>query len=608
MRLDAFLEEWWKFDRDDLLKRHFDNRLMIMEGQTGKADSQTVIEVSILDVRNILSSSKGCKILLDTLKKCPNIYKNISRNPWLRNYLAHGDRLRDVVLDMSYILKEDAIMLVREGGSVIGYTNLVVSSNFQNTKDINRLLKSKYSPDLLKLLIKNKDDGYLKQIRNTIVLKAKAYKRDKSKYEEIIKLLNNRIGDVSTSMESKRTFLQLSNFIAGNFPDTLVDSVSQGSYLPSFKARFIEINGRCTSVTRTFSQFMFLQSLSYQLLLNNLQTSAEVYERIAQGKQISKREEKEIFALSKLLNSFEQQLYLSTSSLPLNLTHIRSYKTIGELSDYVSGIKGDFAIHLVISNHVVAIYKTGDHYAYFDTNVAFVSGMRTIQELMKVVENAVKLEGYELAKEGLLVEHFDVSKANSQLSNEDKQILSKEIRTERQLLAEQDKKSGLIKVNGCELSRVQLYDFGTKVNVEGSVPLLINADMNLNSTNLSDYLNTGKISMTAREYIDNLKYSKNVKEVTQATRSIPFIGSESEIDKAEQTRKFTLFKPLLELYNKCFFTALHSISAFSSRSNRRVSQREGELSETTSAIENKPVTCLTDLKVDNQLEKSLSSF
>lgn len=130
-----------------------------------------------------------------------------------------------------------------------------------------------------------------------------------------------------------------------------------------------------------------------------------------------------------------------------------------------------------------------------------------------------------------------IDQANNLLSNEDKKILVNEIKTERQILAQQDKEFGLIKVNGQDISRVQLYDFGTKVSVEGSVPLLINADMNLNSKNFSEYLSEGRIIMTAREYLDSLKNSKNMEEVVQATRFIPFIGSKSEVEKAEQTRK-----------------------------------------------------------------------
>ncbi|NSM56491.1 hypothetical protein HET73_02810 [Wolbachia endosymbiont of Atemnus politus] len=57
---------------------------------------------------------------------------------------------------------------------------------------------------------------------------------------------------------------------------------------------------------------------------------------------------------------------------------------------------------------------------------------------MEVVEKAIEFAGYEEGEKGFLVEHFDVDKANKLLSDEDKQIFTKEIKTERQLLAEQD--------------------------------------------------------------------------------------------------------------------------------------------------------------------------
>ncbi|MDR2831421.1 MAG: hypothetical protein LBV62_00660 [Rickettsiales bacterium] len=69
------------------------------------------------------------------------------------------------------------------------------------------------------------------------------------------------------------------------------------------------------------------------------------------------------------------------------------------------------------------------------------------------------------------------------------------------------------------------------------VPLLINAEMNLSSKKFQDHLDKKEVSMTAREYLNDLKDSKNIEEVVQATKVIPFIGSSREIEKAEQTRR-----------------------------------------------------------------------
>lgn len=334
---------------------------------------------------------------------------------------------------------------------------------------------------------------------------------------------------IQSYQEQQKAYFYLSEFASNNFQNASVEQVKQGLYLPSFEERGIEVNGKCVAITRGLTQALFLQS--ERSFLSNLKTSAEIYERIAQGKQVSKREEKEVFAFSKLLNNFERQLDSATNSLPLNLIHTQSYKTLGDLSNYIAEIKGDFAIHLVTDNHVVAIYRIGDNYTYFDSNAAFISGLKSVTE---VVKKAVEFAGYKVEEKGFLVEHFDVDKANNLLSDEDKQNLTREIKTERQLLAEQDKEFGLIKINGYEISRIQLYDFGTKINVKGSVPLLINAAMNLSSEKFQDYLDKKEVSMTAREYLDNLKNSKNVEE---ATKVIPFIGSEREIEEAEQTRK-----------------------------------------------------------------------
>lgn len=241
--------------------------------------------------------------------------------------------------------------------------------------------------------------------------------------------------------------------------------------------------------------------------------------------------------------------------------------------------------HLVTNDHVVAIYRIGDNYAYFDSNTVFVSGLKSVIE---VIEKAVKCAGYE----GFLVEHFDVDQANNLLSNEDKKILANEIKTERQLLPQQDKEFGLIKVNGQDISRVQLYDFGTEVSVEGSVPLLINTDMNLNGKNFSEYLSAGRIIMTAREYLDSLKNRGDIEEIVQATKFIPFIGSKSEVEKAEQTRKAkgSLAKEIIN----CILSAVSLAS---------IGHLRGQSSADTST---KPDSYLSEVKVDNQLEKSLS--
>ncbi|GFR28392.1 uncharacterized protein TNCT_638791 [Trichonephila clavata] len=402
--------------------------------------------------------------------------------------------------------------------------------------------------------------------------------------------------------KQEKAYFHLSQFVSNNLQDASIGSVKQGLYLPSFEECGVEIDGKCVAITRSLSQALSLQSS--KSFLTNLETSAEIYERIAQGKQVSKREEREVFALSKLLDGFEQNLGSPTNSLPSNLIHTQGYKTFSGLSNYIAGVNGYFAIHLVTTDHVVAIYRAGDNYAYFDCNTAFVSGLKSTDQLMRVVEKAVKFAGYEVGEEGFLVEHFDVDRANSQLSNEDKKVLAKEIKTERQLLAEQDKELGPIKINGQELSRVQLYDFGTKIHVEGSVPLLINADMNLSSKKFQDHLDKKEVSMTAREYLDNLD-SKNAEKVIQATRSIPFEGSKREIEEAEQTRKpkFSLrrsIKHLATVFRNSGTTATIASTVSLANTSRSESQSPG----TTDETDDRPESYLSGVTVNNQLKRS----
>ncbi|WP_341810112.1 hypothetical protein [Wolbachia endosymbiont (group A) of Apotomis capreana] len=470
-----------------------------------------------------------------------------------------------------------------------------VSPTFLNEQNVSEIKGSKTTKAILNpsssFSMKEQEQSLdsLQQSDSKIKRKTRKGITNRSKNGQDDKILDTVAGSSCSSRDlspkqiqsvhhNKKQQLRLSKFASS------IQPVKQGLYLPSFEERGVKIDGKCTAITRSLSQALLLQS--DKSFLSNLETSAEIYERIAQGKQISKREEGEVFAFSKLLSSFERQLDSATNSLPSSLIHAQSYKTLGSLSSYIAGIKGDFAIHLVTSNHVVAIYRTGDNYAYFDSNAAFVSGVKSVDQLMKVVEKGIKSAGYKVEEKGFLVEHFDVARANNQLPDEDKQVLTKEIKTERHLLAEQDKELGLIKINGQEISRVQLYDFGTKINVEGSVPVLISADMKLSSKKFQDHLDGKEVSMTAREYLNSLKNSKNVEEVTKV---IPFIGSKREVEKAEQTRK-----PLLEQLVK---GTINSILAAVS-----LSWSKSQLSEKAG---NEPQTYLNDPTVDKQLQRSL---
>ena len=116
---------------------------------------------------------------------------------------------------------------------------------------------------------------------------------------------------------------------------------------------------------------------------------------------------------------------------------------------------------------------------------------------MRILGKAVVIAGYKVEKEGVLIEQFDVVKANEALSITQKQVLVTPIQTERYLISLQDHKFGPISLNGQELFRVMLYDVGTKLHLEGTAGILINSDMNLSSENFIAYLNVGMVRVTA---------------------------------------------------------------------------------------------------------------
>ncbi len=80
-------------------------------------------------------------------------------------------------------------------------------------------------------------------------------------------------------------------------------------------------------------------------------------------------------------------MLLSTVSQPLEALS----RNLGELE------KG-FALHLVLDNHVVAIYRVGSTYTCFDSNVTFVANLGSPTHLMHLFTQSIKSTGYHSAK------------------------------------------------------------------------------------------------------------------------------------------------------------------------------------------------------------------
>ncbi|PWU15354.1 MAG: hypothetical protein C5B45_02665, partial [Chlamydiae bacterium] len=343
---------------------------------------------------------------------------------------------------------------------------------------------------------------------------------------------------IEIQLHQQKAFTRIEQFLKSSFPSAEVRSVRQGLYLPSFAQRNVKIDGKCAVITRGFSQSLFLDQ--HDEFLNNLEVSAELYERLASGKQVSPREEQSIFSFSSILDHFEEQVNVFVSSLPSSLSPIKSYKTLDNLSHYIRAIKGDFAIHLSTNNHVVAIYHIDEIYAYFDSNMVVVSNLKNVDQLISVVDESVKLAGYEMREEGFLVEHFDVAKANEGFPVEQQQALISPIQTERYLLSLQDQNLGPMDFNGQKLYRKTLYDIGAKV-YDGSVSLLIHSQMK--DKDVIENVKAGKIKITAREYLQKLKGKKeeSIQEIVQAISSVfsteDFEGSIAEKKNANAIRE-----------------------------------------------------------------------
>lgn len=360
--------------------------------------------------------------------------------------------------------------------------------------------------------------------------------------ERSLRLLLGPHTQVETAFQQQNHYQVLSTFISQHFPTVKMTSVRQGLYLPSFAARKIKIDGQCAAITRAFSQSLFLSPTFgsprdlHQCFLNNLQTSAELYERLAQGKQISLREEREVFALSHLLDDFKYGIDSSTSSLPARLSTMKHFSTLADFKKDMHTLTGDFALHLVSNNHVKAIYRKGNQYAYFDSNVAYVWGLKSISELTIILNQGIDTTSTMPSPPPFTVEYFNVAAANAQLSNKQQSILTKPLQTERFLLSQQDQQQGKINLQDKWLSRVELYDIGTKIQFIGETPKLINAAMDLNDERLRFYLSNNQLSLTATDTINHLRGEK-VKLILRRTELIPIMGTRREVQLLKQLRQ-----------------------------------------------------------------------
>lgn len=295
----------------------------------------------------------------------------------------------------------------------------------------------------------------------------------------------------------------------------------------------INKKGQCIGITRIFSQLLFLDQ--HQAFLTNLKTAHDLG-------QIEQKSSQEIETLKQFHGTIN--LFQSTGSiaysLPEDLHPFKARKTYRQLQNYLEMLTGDFAIHLVTRNHVVAIYRRDNTYAYFDTNAIYAAGVQTIPVLVNMVEQAIGQAGYSLQKDNhLFVEYFDVMQANTQLTPAQKRILTTPIQTERQRLQMQDQTLGTLTLNGHPITRVQLYDLGAQIKLqENDSAIRIHAAMKLNQEEFNQILQANRIALMPQNYVDIFRKVENKAqkdELLRIANDIPFTETE-ELDLAQKIR------------------------------------------------------------------------
>jgi ankyrin repeat protein len=294
--------------------------------------------------------------------------------------------------------------------------------------------------------------------------------------------------------------------------------------------------GQCVGITRIFSQLLFLDQ--HQTFLANLKTAhdlSQIKQKSSQG--ISAQETETLKQFYKTIKLFRSTGNIE-HSLPQDLSSFKTIEIDQSLQNYLETLTGDFAIHLVSFNHVVAIYRKGDTYSFFDTNVIYASGVPDIPTLVKMVAQAINQAGYSLQDNQLSVEYFDVTQANAQLTPAQKQILTTPIQTERQRLKQQDQTLGTLTLDKHPITRVQLYDLGAQIKSQETVPSTrINAAMKLDQEQFNQIIQTKRIVLTPQDYFDTCRKDPTHKLI-QITNNIPFsdAASQETLDLAQKIR------------------------------------------------------------------------
>ncbi|BBB15775.1 ankyrin repeat domain protein [Candidatus Rickettsiella viridis] len=409
-------------------------------------------------------------------------------------------------------------------------------------------LQKKVYGDIAVKLIKISSSSIRENIRQWLLSKISSkqtseFSQQLQAYERLVAEIN--INDepsakrrrVERLMRSQNSFNKFTRLVKRFFPSevSLFKALSQAELLHAdvFRKQHLKTAGHCLQLTYGFSELILRgEEARYA---NNLQTLSELEERIIHRLPLSRREEQERAEFLVALQQFETQ-----DRLPSWRKESTSSVKLEALINSIAAIEKDFAIHLSLKGgnknpgHMLAIYRRGQIYTYFDSNIGYLSQIHDQRNFLNFVQASMRTVYDIKPQQTLLMEHY------SPLTVLQATPLSQPFISERTRLSLQDQQ-GKLQLNGQAISRIQLYDLQLNYHEAGNLNLpgrLIDAETIPNLESWNRLKQENKLTISTSASLENLKYCLKSKSLPQGEiaimNAIHWYGG-----TADQQHKFT---------------------------------------------------------------------
>ncbi|BBB15762.1 uncharacterized protein RVIR1_13150 [Candidatus Rickettsiella viridis] len=335
------------------------------------------------------------------------------------------------------------------------------------------------------------------------------------------------------SLQSKQDiFIKLLKLTQAKDSSIKLQTVQQGWYLPAYGQAHVAVDGRCVAITYAFS--IAYQQNFHEIFLKNLQISSELYQRYLNLGELSRREVADLHAFDRALVSLEQGVNLNERSLPDEVSEVVGRRNFHTFTQLMQETLGDFFYHLVLKNHVIAVYRKDTYYSVFDTNSVWARQLTSLSELSIFFKKIIS--SYALVNHSFLVEKINFKQHIASLPL----FFTQALESERTRLARQDKSMGPLMLEGESYTRVQLYDLGAQFypqTIQGP-GYLIDAELKISSEMLSDLIKNNRLSLRAKRCLSVFRrdYTRQALFISllKLSKKILLVGSQPLRNKIYQ--------------------------------------------------------------------------